>query len=103
MLKRGLGITPAGAARSEAKLDDLFARMSERLADGRPYLCGDRFTVADLTFAALGAPVLQPDEHPFALPKTAIMSAAARMKMAAWRGSLAGEHALAMYATRGCP
>ena len=29
-------------------------RWPKRLADGRPYLCGDRFTAADLTFAALG-------------------------------------------------
>jgi len=34
--------------------------VSKRLADGRPYLTGDRFTAADLTFAALAAPVLAP-------------------------------------------
>ena len=48
--------------------------VADLLADGRPYLCGDRFGAADLTFAALaaaaivppiyGTPLPQPDELP---------------------------------------
>ena len=34
----------------------VFDSVGERLADGRPYLMGDRFTAADLTFASLSAP-----------------------------------------------
>jgi glutathione S-transferase len=100
LLKRGLNVTPAGAARSEAKLDETFARTSELLADGRPYLCGDRFSVADLTLASLGAPVLQPPEHPFALPPSVELSATARAKVTEWRATRAGKHAMKMYATR---
>jgi glutathione S-transferase len=100
MLKRGLNVTPEGAARSEAKLDETFAKLSDRLADGRPYLCGDRFSVADLTLASLAAPVLQPPEHPFALPASVELAPPARAKIAGWRGSRAGQHALKMYATR---
>ena len=100
MLKRGLGITAEGAARSEQKLDETFAKVDALLADGRPYLCGDRFTVADLTFASLGAPVLQPPEHPYAAPAFDKLSPAAHAKITAWRGSCAGTHALAMYATK---
>ena len=34
------------------------------LADGRPYLVGDRFSRADMTAASLLAPVVLPAEHP---------------------------------------
>ncbi len=61
MIRRGLKIDAAGAERSRATIDDLFARVAERLADGRRYLCGDRFTAADLTFAALATPLIAPD------------------------------------------
>ena len=37
--------------------------MAEMLADGRPFLLGDRFTAADLTFAALAAPVVLPPRY----------------------------------------
>src|ERR1041385_3068211 len=59
-LKRSLKIDEAGVARSKLKIDAVFSRVSDVLRDGRPYLMGDRFTVADLTFAALSAPVLLP-------------------------------------------
>jgi glutathione S-transferase len=34
------------------------------LADGRPYLTGDRFTRADITAASLLAPLVSPPKHP---------------------------------------
>lgn len=37
-----------------------FAAVSERLADGRPYLAGDRLTLADIAFAVAGAPLVLP-------------------------------------------
>jgi glutathione S-transferase len=62
-LKRGLRIDEAGAARSREVLDEVFASVSDRLSSGRRYLIGDRFTAADLTFAALAAPVLLPPAY----------------------------------------
>ncbi|HMV36104.1 MAG TPA: glutathione S-transferase C-terminal domain-containing protein, partial [Turneriella sp.] len=38
------------------------------LGDGRPFLCGDAISAADITFAALAAPVLLPDEYGVKLP-----------------------------------
>jgi glutathione S-transferase len=49
--------------RTVAALDRL-----ERELDGRPYLVGERFTVADLTAAALFAPLVAPPEFPYELP-----------------------------------
>jgi len=68
VMMRLLQIDADTAARS---LDDVrvtFDRIATTLEDGRPYLVGDRFSAADLTFAALGAPMVQPPEHPFPTP-----------------------------------
>ena len=64
MLRRGLNVTADGVARSVEKIDAAFAKIDALLADGRRYLVGGRFTVADLTFASLASPVLGPPEHP---------------------------------------
>lgn len=98
VLKRGLKIDTAGAERSRAKIEDTFTRISERLADGRRYLVGDRFTVADLTFAALSAPVLAPRECPSALPGPEEFPPVAAAQIEAWRATRAGQHALRIYA-----
>ncbi len=98
MLKRGLKIDAAGAERSRAKIDEAFTLLSELLSDGRRYLVGDRFSVADLTFASLASPILLPREHPFGLPQPEEFPAAAREQIEAWRGTAAGSHALRIYA-----
>ncbi len=35
-----------------------FKFVSQLLSDGRPYICGNLFTAADITFVALALPVL---------------------------------------------
>jgi glutathione S-transferase len=57
-------IDPQSAAQSFDEVQRIFDGIEKRLADGRPYLTGDRFTAADLTLAALTAPAVRPDEHP---------------------------------------
>lgn len=57
-IRRGLKIDEAGVARSKKAIDEVFALVAERLADGRRTLVGDAFTAADLTFAALAAPIV---------------------------------------------
>ena len=34
---------------------ELYDELDERFADGRAFVCGDAFTVADITLASLGA------------------------------------------------
>jgi glutathione S-transferase len=63
-LRRALRITDEGAARSRAKLDAALDTLDARLSDERRYLVGDQATAADLTLAALLAPVLRPPEQP---------------------------------------
>jgi glutathione S-transferase len=52
------------AARVSAALDDV-----DRERGGRDHLVGDRFTVADLTAAALLAPLIVPPELPYPFPQ----------------------------------
>ncbi len=63
-LSRALRIDAHGAELSRQRMAPILADVERRLADGRPFLVGDRFTAADLTFAALYAPLLWPPEHP---------------------------------------
>jgi glutathione S-transferase len=68
LLRRGLArllqITPANCSRSIAAIDEAAAWIGARTRDGRRYLAGEQFSVADLTAAALLAPLACPDEHP---------------------------------------
>ena len=61
----------AGQAAPEAEraADSVFERMNARLADGRRYLVGDRFTAADLVFAAVAASAVVPAELGPPLPQ----------------------------------
>lgn len=93
---RGLNVTPEGVARSLVKIEDTFARVAARLADGRRYLVGDRFTVADLAFASLAAPVLLPEQLDVGLPPRELFGAATT-QIDAWRATPAGAFALRLY------
>jgi glutathione S-transferase len=97
LVKRAFDITPETTARSRDRIDAVFEEVSGRLADGRPYLAGERLSAADLTFAALAAPVLLPPECP-AYPPVPDMPAALRDGVERWRATAAGRFGLAMYA-----
>jgi glutathione S-transferase len=98
LMRRGMNITPEGAARSLAKIDEVFARIDARLADGRRFLVGDRFGVADLTFAALAAPVIFPREAPFGIGAPEDFDGDARACVERWRASPSGRFVLSLYA-----
>ena len=98
MIRRAYGIHPAGVARARARLDTLFADVAAALADGRSYLVGDRFTAADLTFAALAGPLVFPPELDGVYGRLEDAPAGVRQLAAALRATPAGRHALAVYA-----
>ncbi len=98
VIKRGLKIDAAGAERSRQKIATVFAHVDALLADGRNFLVGDTFSVADLAFATLAAPVLLPPEQRFGLPGPQVFPTAARTEIAVWRASPAGQFGLRMFA-----
>ncbi len=69
MVNRHLGVSPQSAARAERNVDAELDAAAAMLADGRPFLTGDRFTAADLTFAALCAPLVVPPQYGVPLPQ----------------------------------
>ena len=97
VIDRFLGVTPAAAGHSEAEVRATFDAVGERLGDGRPYLCGDRFTAADLTFSALAAAVLMPPGYGVPLPQPHGFPAEAAVVVRELREHPAGAHALAMF------
>lgn len=56
-------VSAAEVERDRGRLRALFARLDNELG-ARRYLAGDRFSRADLTLAALAAPMLRPAGHP---------------------------------------
>jgi len=80
-------------ARSRAAFDGVAAR----LADGRPYLCGDAFTAADLTFACMGAPLVLPPEYGIRLPTPAALPPAMRPLAEEMRAHPAGGFILRLF------
>jgi glutathione S-transferase len=67
-IRRYLGIDAASASAAVERIRGVFDSVADRLSDGRPFLLGDRFTAADLTFAALAAPMLLPARYGSPLP-----------------------------------
>jgi glutathione S-transferase len=94
-----LDVTPATAVESEAEVRAKFNAVGKRLADGRPYICGDEFTAADLTFAALAAPMLMPSGYGVPLPQPPELPPYAAEVVRELRVHPAGVHALAMFDT----
>jgi glutathione S-transferase len=97
LIDRYLDVTPATAERSEAEARAVFDRVAERLGDGRPFLCGERFSAADLTFASLSAPLLMPPEYGVPLPQPDELPPAMGAKVREFRAHPAGAHALKMF------
>lgn len=64
LMMQQLDIRPGAASESRAKLESELDWLDAKLADGRPYLTGDRFSRADLTVASLLAGYARPKEMP---------------------------------------
>ncbi len=97
IIDRYLDVTPATAAQSEADVRAVFDAVAERLGDGRPYLCGEHFSAADLTFASLAAPMLMPPEYGVPLPQPEVLPAPMAATVREMREHPAGEYALKMF------
>jgi len=66
--KRRLVVTQANVESGEARVREILDRVELAMADHRPYLCGDQFTAADLSFACMLSPLLLPEQYGIPLP-----------------------------------
>lgn len=99
-MQRALDIRPGIEAEDETAVWRELDYVAELLADGRPYLCGERFSAADLTFAALSASVVMPPEYGVPLPQPHVLAPRTAELVGRARQHPAGRHALAVFAAR---
>ena len=92
-----LAVGPGTIERDTPRVRSELDFVAERLADGRRYLCGDRFTAADLTFAALAAAVIVPPEYGTPLPQPDELPGPVASAVRSMREHPAGEFALRLF------
>ena len=97
LMRRGMRIDAAGAARSREKVRTVFDEIGRRLADGRRYLMGDRFGALDIAFAAFASVLLAPAEHPIRRMTEAEFPEGLQEEARAVAGGPAAQFALRMY------
>ena len=95
---RELGIRPGVEAEDEAVVWRELDFVADRLTRGGPYLCGQRFGAADLTFAALSAPLIVPPDYGVSLPQPDVLPADTAALIQRAREHPAGSFALALIA-----
>ena len=99
-IAHALGIHPGVEREDEAVVFAELDWVAEQLADGRPYLLGERFSAADLTFAALAAPIVLPPVYGVELPPFELLDDATAGLVERGRAHPAGAFALRLYGER---
>ncbi|KJH71380.1 glutathione S-transferase family protein [Aliterella atlantica] len=97
IVKRAYDVSAASAASSLTEVRQIFELVSQRLSGDRSYLVGDKFTAADLTFAALASPVLRPKQHPIQLTQAGKPNEEMAAVIKELRKTKAGKFALRLY------
>jgi glutathione S-transferase len=94
---RELGIRPGIETADEGIVWREFDFAAEQLAQNGPFLIGERFTAADLTFAALSAPVIVPPAYGVELPQPEAQPPALAALVTRAREHPAGRYALMLF------
>jgi glutathione S-transferase len=98
LIAKGNGVTdPANVERAFATVDATLEEIAKRTA-ATGYLMGDRFSIADLTAAALIAPIAYPEHPDMARPKPvpasvqAVLARYATHPTITWVGEMYARH-----------
>ena len=70
-----LRLSATRAEQAACRIRLLFDETGARIADGRPYLCGERITLGDIALAAASAPLLLPAGYGATMPPLESMPA----------------------------
>jgi glutathione S-transferase len=96
-IRRELGIRPGIELEDEMAVWREFDFVGSVLEESGRYLSGDRFGAADLTFAALSAPMIAPPVYGTPLPAPELMAPATAALIARAREHPAGAFAMRLY------
>ncbi|MBW4568940.1 MAG: glutathione S-transferase [Tolypothrix carrinoi HA7290-LM1] len=100
LVRKAFNINSESATQAYEQINSVFEKVNELLADGRSYLVGDNFSAADITFAALAAPVISPPEHPIKPRPLQELPDSFASKISAFRETPAGAYVLRLYRDR---
>jgi glutathione S-transferase len=97
LVRRALEIKKDTATTAPARIREIFDEVAGYL-ERHPHLTGDQITAADLSFAAMAAPGLMPEEgHPTDYPDLSELTPPVAEAMRGLREHPAGQYALRMY------
>lgn len=96
-VNRALGVRRGIEVEDEAAVWSELDHVAELRADGRRYLCGESFSAADLTFAALSAPMIVPPVYGVPLPPPERMSQTMAALVRRAREHPAGAYAMELF------
>lgn len=103
VIRRALDIRPGVEVEDERMVWREFEFVAERLNRSGPFLGGQRFGAADLTFAALSAPMIAPPVYGTPLPQPELLAPATAALIERARAHPAGTFALSLFATHRRP
>jgi len=97
LLRTLLRLTAKRAAQARDTILAHLDSMDKRIADGRPYINGDRFTLTDMSFTIAAAPAVWPDNYGGPLPPLPATPAPLQELVAEARQHPSGQFALRIY------
>ena len=97
LITKALDVNAESEATAFSETKNIFEMVSQRLSDGRRYLVNNTFTAADLTFAALAAPVLMPKEYGVTLPAFEELPPGMAVRVAELQAMPAAAYALRLF------
>lgn len=96
-IKRRYAIDEHSAERSRERIVRVLDEVAERLGDGRRFLCGERFTAADLAFATHSSAISLPPQYGAPIARLEDLPGRARQQISSLHDHPACEFARRLY------